>query len=359
MASDAAGDNAELRQFMEITGTDIDQARTYLEIGNGSCEAALGFFFGGGGAAPAAPSSSNPHSAAALPDWFQLVWGSDSSVVVPEAWLNQPLEFATAASGDEAATAPQPYRQMGLVQRKNGPCGLLAALNAVMIAQLRARDRKYKLECQQSADAGSAPPPGPPPVGPTLVATDLDLACAIARLLSSPAIGSTDATPPTAVTAATWAPDVNFAEPQSGRAVDHIGNIEFQEVCLCVRVCVRACVCVTVVCFGLGSRQISANWYRIDTSMVMLPVVWGVCGAHFPCLVIGWRYRPTTFCCSQVGLDMLRDFVLAHLAHYKAPGGLLLIMYAALFLCMCTTACWANSNKQNTSNIRQCGPTYP
>ena len=55
------------------------------------------------------------------PDWFNLVWPKNVQAI-PESWINQKLEFS-----DEI--------KYGLVQHKNGPCGILSVIQAVLISQ--------------------------------------------------------------------------------------------------------------------------------------------------------------------------------------------------------------------------------
>lgn len=52
------------------------------------------------------------------PECYTLVWGSDAPI--PAAWMQQRLLFDG----------------LGLVQDSNGPCGPLAALNALLLARM-------------------------------------------------------------------------------------------------------------------------------------------------------------------------------------------------------------------------------
>eukprot|EP00949_MAST-11_sp_MAST-11-sp1_P004409 g4409.t1 len=108
-------------QFSAITGVSAQEGAIYIEAAGGNLEVAVQIFFSGGGSAQ--PTASGSGSA---PGWYDLVWGGEKTI--PEAWMEQGLQFF---KGDS-----QPFSSLGLVQGKNGPCGVLAALNAVLVANL-------------------------------------------------------------------------------------------------------------------------------------------------------------------------------------------------------------------------------
>lgn len=138
----------EVAQFSAIAGVDAATARGFLEMAGGNLEVAVALFFGdgaaaaGGGAPPAPPSDK--------PDWFELTWGDAE---VPQSWSEQRLEFMGPRGG--------PFGGVGLVQGRNGPCGVLAVINAVLVEQCRAL----------------------PTWGPDFSATDEHLAAAIVSIL--------------------------------------------------------------------------------------------------------------------------------------------------------------------------------
>ncbi|EOD16960.1 hypothetical protein EMIHUDRAFT_244613 [Emiliania huxleyi CCMP1516] len=104
-----------------ITGLDPAQAASYLEMAGGDVEMAVQLFFSMAEGEPAAAA--------------------------PPPWIEQGFEFSAA-----------PESRCGLLQGKNGPCGVLAAVNAELLAQK-----------------------GCPP--PSAAATEADLRAALAAIL--------------------------------------------------------------------------------------------------------------------------------------------------------------------------------
>ena len=154
-----------IASFQAFTGTSEQEATMYLEMGGGNVEIAVGLFFGGGSAGGFGGGGefsfdATPTSTASKPDWFQIIWGSNEPA---SSWTEQPLTF------DPAATDEVPYSHLGLVQIKNGPCGVLAALNAVMV----------RLLIMESNSANSS-------LSPTIKPTDELLSRSIAHLMSAP-----------------------------------------------------------------------------------------------------------------------------------------------------------------------------
>ena len=140
-------------QFAAVAGCDSGTAASFLEMSGGSLEVALSLFFDGG--APGGDAAPATQPAVTRPPWFDVVWGDVSP---PASWTEQPLTFADG--GD--------YAGVGLVQLKNGPCGVLAAVNAVLIEQ-----------CRRQAGWGPAFRP-----------SDADLAAAVAAVLATVARAS-------------------------------------------------------------------------------------------------------------------------------------------------------------------------
>ena len=108
-----------------ITGLDPAQAASYLEMAGGDVEMAVQLFFsmaegepaavaagGGGGGGGTAHAGTPAHAA---------LFGSEAA---PPPWIEQGFEFSAA-----------PESRCGLLQGKNGPCGVLAAVNAELLAQ--------------------------------------------------------------------------------------------------------------------------------------------------------------------------------------------------------------------------------
>lgn len=102
-------------------------ASAWLGAAGGDLDTATSLFFsmqdGGGGAV------AEPGAADALgfepPDWYGLVWPAVEAL--PEAWLEQGLSFSEASQE--------------LIQPKNGPCGVLAAVHGVVVARELAAGR--------------------------------------------------------------------------------------------------------------------------------------------------------------------------------------------------------------------------
>lgn len=118
----------------------------YIEMAGGDIENAISLYFsmsegGGGGdfpmndASPPAP----PPSASSSPA-LSALFGTSSSPL-PESWTDQSLTF-----NDQSCNFP-----LGLKQLRNGPCGALAAINALMISHV-VEDRRGK-ECPHPLQA--------------------------------------------------------------------------------------------------------------------------------------------------------------------------------------------------------------
>mmetsp|Transcript_15141 Transcript_15141/g.24133 ORF Transcript_15141/g.24133 Transcript_15141/m.24133 type:complete len:501 (+) Transcript_15141:176-1678(+) len=96
---------------------------------------------GGGGGGGGGATSSKPSLGFKVPDWYSSIWPEAKNI--PDAWLTQGLSFD--------AKFP-----LGIVQPKNGPCGVLAAVQAVLISQCRKKENfseKYKPSDEDLADA--------------------------------------------------------------------------------------------------------------------------------------------------------------------------------------------------------------
>ena len=194
-----------IANFVAFTGASPQEATMFLEMSGGNVQIAVELFFGGGaaGGGGAASSSSNTanNQAAELPPWFRIVWGLKRSEPVPVSWLEQPLEFSGSSVG--------PYAQFGLVQKKNGPCGVLAALNAVLLAQVRKH----------------------PSFSSTNQLSNADLTAAIVRVMRSTLVAA-EATGNARLRIATWkdgAPS-SASVTQRRQAGQHVEGIVFTDV---------------------------------------------------------------------------------------------------------------------------------
>lgn len=140
--------------FVAITGAPADQASMFLEMAGGDMETAVSIFFSnmdtgdgaGAGAGPGADEDAEMAAALAMstggqaeaPPWWGVVWPERAAI--PEAWREQRLD----CQGGWAGGIPQP---------KNGPCGVLAVVHALILVEQHRRD---PLEIQVTPDATAA-----------------------------------------------------------------------------------------------------------------------------------------------------------------------------------------------------------
>jgi len=109
----------------------------FLEMAAGDVDAAVGLYFATthdeGSAVPmdaaaapdAAPAALASDGTVVAPAWWSIVWPAQETP--PEAWREQQL----VGGGGWAGGIPQP---------KNGPCGLLAAVHGLILAEQHARE---------------------------------------------------------------------------------------------------------------------------------------------------------------------------------------------------------------------------
>lgn len=152
-------------QFVAFTGASADEAANYLEAAGGNLEMAVQLFFSAmAGDAPmedvvvGSGTDWGSADAAPLPDWYTVVWGQTRDI--PEAWTLQTLDFVSL---DQLKTIESAFTGFGMLQPKNGPCGLLAAIQAVLLAK-----------CSKKTD-----------FGPEYKPSTNDLAEALATLIAS------------------------------------------------------------------------------------------------------------------------------------------------------------------------------
>jgi len=172
-------------QFAMFTGASPSEAEGYLEASGGDLEMAVQLYFGamgGGGASPTgggAPPTAD-FGGAPLPDWYRVIWADMREI--PPAWLEQRLDWVRPEELRPAlGKAELAFTKFGIVQPRNGPCGVLAAIQAVLIAG-----------CYGKADFG-------PEYGPS----SGDLAQAIATIIAAGAGAGADGAPPQCQVA-TW-----------------------------------------------------------------------------------------------------------------------------------------------------------
>eukprot|EP00929_Paragymnodinium_shiwhaense_P002611 TRINITY_DN102911_c0_g1_i1.p1 TRINITY_DN102911_c0_g1~~TRINITY_DN102911_c0_g1_i1.p1 ORF type:complete len:536 (+),score=109.83 TRINITY_DN102911_c0_g1_i1:91-1698(+) len=119
-------------ELSAITGLPAEEAAGFLEMAGGNLEVAVQLFFdmggAGGGGGGGDGGGDVPMSAAfqAPSSAHSLLFGDSPA---PAAWSEQGFEFSS-----EAATGAC------IIQHKNGPCGVLAAINGILIAQAGCQD---------------------------------------------------------------------------------------------------------------------------------------------------------------------------------------------------------------------------
>lgn len=116
--------------FCELTGVTESEAQMWLEMSGGDLDTAVSLFFQNQDAAmqvdvPAA-GDDGTQTGADYPPWYTVVWPERAPVSA--SWLQQPL--LQCQEGASASTHP-PWLA---VQKKNGPCGILAAVQAALLA---------------------------------------------------------------------------------------------------------------------------------------------------------------------------------------------------------------------------------
>eukprot|EP00757_Euglenozoa_sp_SAG-D1_P012510 gene12510-3671_t len=105
---------------MGVLGLDRDTAANVLEMAGGNPELAVALYLDqGGDPAPAVGNTSDFHPPV---PWYDVVWPERKEI--SPAWLEQTIEFGT-----EDGT------RGGIVQPKNGPCGMLATIQATLWAE--------------------------------------------------------------------------------------------------------------------------------------------------------------------------------------------------------------------------------
>jgi len=110
-------------QVQAFTGLGAEEAKQFLEMSGGDVEGAVNLFFGmSGDGNPGAAGASADASASDWPSWVTVIF--DRGTQPSEAWTEQ-----------EVACSDHKGEEIGLVQHKNGPCGVLATLNAILVAE--------------------------------------------------------------------------------------------------------------------------------------------------------------------------------------------------------------------------------
>eukprot|EP01126_Amoeba_proteus_P066400 TRINITY_DN9600_c0_g1_i3.p1 TRINITY_DN9600_c0_g1~~TRINITY_DN9600_c0_g1_i3.p1 ORF type:complete len:224 (-),score=34.83 TRINITY_DN9600_c0_g1_i3:1216-1887(-) len=104
-----------IEQFVSLTGVNSAVAASYLEMG-GSLDNAITLFFDG------AEPTFQTVQLHTKPSWYTVIWPEKAAI--HPSWLEQGFEFSSKEG-----------ERLGLLQSKNGPCGLLCAVNALLLVQ--------------------------------------------------------------------------------------------------------------------------------------------------------------------------------------------------------------------------------
>lgn len=130
---------ANVQTFMDFTGASADQAAAFLEMAGGDVETAVEIYMTSQGDEPmtgvtepeAIPMQQD------LPSWWSAVWPTAEEP--PEAWRLQRLD----SGGGWAGGIPQP---------KNGPCGVLAVVHALILAGQHTRATEVQVSAEAAAE---------------------------------------------------------------------------------------------------------------------------------------------------------------------------------------------------------------
>jgi hypothetical protein len=118
--------------FVAITGAPMETAIYYLEMSGYSLDTAVQFYFEGG------QGFDQPMSSPPMADATTMNPNDKNHMRVlfqdrnpPDSWLCQPLAFDY-----QPEDATKDWAGIGICQVKNGPCGVLVAFQAIVIANL-------------------------------------------------------------------------------------------------------------------------------------------------------------------------------------------------------------------------------
>jgi len=157
-----------------VTGLPEAEAQMYMEMAANDLEQAVALYFSMAGdnqmndIPPPAPCSSAPDSP--LTEALSILFGPSPSLSsLPIAWTDQPIAFS------------DPTFVKGIPQLKNGPCGVLAAVNALFVATDSTDLYSLLLECVTRCR--------PTPASPLLLATFPDDSLSSFTTVPFPATG--------------------------------------------------------------------------------------------------------------------------------------------------------------------------
>lgn len=126
--------DAAAQNLMGIVGCDSGTAEYYARLASGDSQKAVSLYFELGGAPPP-PSTTKSSGDSKKHPCFEAVWG-EKRRDVPKEWM-QGFEFSEDASC-----------RAGIVQHKNGPCGVIAVVGALLVSA--------RLSCEDGEDEDDA-----------------------------------------------------------------------------------------------------------------------------------------------------------------------------------------------------------
>jgi hypothetical protein len=113
--------------FVAITGAPVETATYFLEMSGYSLDTAVQFFFEGGGFDQTVTSSAPSATPSNETNIMKILFKDTHP---PDSWLCQGLTF------DYHSDDATGWAGIGIRQLKNGPCGVLVAFQATVIANL-------------------------------------------------------------------------------------------------------------------------------------------------------------------------------------------------------------------------------
>jgi len=138
-----------METLQALIGADAQTSTMLLEMSGGDIESAVAIYFSmqeGEGSMFTDVSDTTSQPSSTLPEWHNVIWPSTNDI--PECWRDQTLRFDTGG--------------LNLSQTANGPCGVLAAFQAAVIAQCHLQ------EIQAFYDQGPSFVPPPQLIAETL-----------------------------------------------------------------------------------------------------------------------------------------------------------------------------------------------
>jgi hypothetical protein len=126
--------------LIDILGISKQEAESYFEMAGGDLETAISMYYemgtGGGMAVENQPTYQGEQTPSVqYPPWYSSVWPERKAI--DKSWLEQGINFSEREG-----------ERVGLTQLKNGPCGILAALNAIVISIMFKKGQRVDLNVE-------------------------------------------------------------------------------------------------------------------------------------------------------------------------------------------------------------------